>query len=381
MNIISRVAVAAVILGSMALFIVLSGFAGLKDFAIEFTNVFDSDLKVEPNTGKTLTLTPELFKELQAIEGVAAVSKIIEERVFVQYKGKHHIGYLKGVDSHYGSVTPIDSILFVGEWLAPRENEVVMGFGISSKLSAPVRDYGNPIELYVPKPGTGQISSLDPTSAFRTEKVVASGIYEINEDLNSKYLFSDIEFAKSLLGLDSDQASYLEIKLKPNTDQASIIASVRRLFSEGVIIKDRIQQNDALYKMLNSENLFTYLFVSLIAAIAIFNIAGTVIMIILEKRSNIKTLYFMGLTIQEIRKVFLYNGLLMTLIGVCVGLILGSVLVLLQIEFGFVRITASLPYPVKFNVLNLLIVFATILVLGGIASKTASLRVTEKLLS
>ena len=133
--------------------------------------------------------------------------------------------------------------------------------------------------------------------------------------------------------------------------------------------------------MLNSENLFTYLFVSLIAAIAIFNLAGTIIMIILEKRGNIKTLYFLGLTLKEIRKVFFFNGVLMTLIGVIIGLFLGSVLVLLQIQYGFVPITESLPYPVKFNLINLLIVFLTITLLGGMASKIASLRVSQRLLS
>lgn len=381
MNIISRVAIAAVILAAAALFIVLSGFAGLKDFAVEFTNVFDSDLKIEPAKGKTIKLSPKMFQELQSIKGVTAASKIVEERVFVQYEGKHHICYLKGVDQNYQKVTPVDSLLFVGEWFVPNENEVVMGFGISAKLSAPARDYGKPLELYVPKPGVGQINSLDPSSAFNSEKVVASGIYEINEDLNSKYLFSDIHFAKALLNLDENEVSSLEIRTQPEIDQATIIASIKTLFKSDVVIKNRIQQNDALYKMLNAENLFTYLFVSLIAAIAIFNIAGTVIMIILEKRKNIKTLYFMGLGIKEIRKIFFFNGMLMTLLGLTIGLIIGSVVVWLQITYGFVPITPTLPYPVKFEFINLLIVFFTILALGAIASKTASLRVTEKLLS
>lgn len=380
-NIISRVAVAAVILGAAALFIVLSGFAGLKEFAVDFTNVFDSDLKAQPAQGKFLTVSPEQWNQLQKIEGVEVISKIVEERVFVQYEGKHQICYLKGVDANFPKVTPIDSLLFLGEWFLPKENEIVMGFGISSKLSAPIRDYGKFIRLYVPKPGVGDLNSLDPSSVFRSESVVASGVYEINEDLNSKYLFADIAFARSFLGLDSSQVSSLEIKLRPGIEEAKIIPSIRSIFREPLVIKNRIQQNDALYKMLNAENLFTYLFVSLIAAIAIFNIAGTVIMIILEKRNNIKTLYFLGLTIQEIRKIFFYNGLLMTLLGVCVGLFIGSLVVWLQIRYAFVPITPTLPYPVKFQFINLLIVFATILVLGGIASKTASLRVTEKLLS
>jgi lipoprotein-releasing system permease protein len=380
-NIISRIAVIAVILGAMSLFIVLSGFSGLKDFALEFTNVFDSDLKISPLEGKTLKISPEIFAELAQIEGVQAVSKVLEERVFIQYRGKNHIAYIKGVDTNYGKVTPVDSMLFVGEWLVPKSNEVVVGFGISSKLSMPVRDYSNLLEIYAPKPGLGEINTLDPTSAFNSNRLVASGIYEINDDLNSKYIFSDLQLAQNLLSLDSTKVSYIEFKLTPLANELQIKADIRKMFSEELSIKNRIQQNDALYKMLNSENLFTYLFVSLIAAIAIFNLAGTVIMIILEKRKNIKTLFFLGLTIREIRNIFFYNGMLMTLLGVCVGLLLGSIIVLLQLEYGMVPITPSLAYPVKFKWMNLLIVFATILLLGGIASKIASLRVTEKLLA
>lgn len=374
-------AVAAVILGSMALFIVLSGFAGLKDFAVAYTNVFDSDLLIGPNQGKTFLMNSEMFEKVAQTEGVQAVSKIVEERVFIQYEGKHHIAYLKGVDKAYQKVTPTDSLLFLGEWLQPGLNEVVIGFGISAKLSLPVRDYGKPLELYVPKPGTGQINALDPSSAFSEEKVVASGIYEINEDLNSKFVFSDLRFAQQFLGLDSTQISYLEVKVDPNIQEEELVQSLSAILPEGLYFKNRIQQNDALYKMLNAENLFTYIFVSLIAAIAIFNIAGTIIMIILEKRGNIKTLYFMGLTITEIRKIFFYNGLLMTLIGVSIGLLLGTIVVLLQMQYGFVPITPNLPYPVQFKLINLFIVFATIIVLGGLASKMASLRVSEKLLA
>ena len=371
----------AVIIGAMALFIVLSGFAGLKDFALEFTNVFDSDIQISPAKGKTLTISPELYQKLKQVEGVSNFSEIVEERVFLQYQGKSNIAYIKGVDEKYSEITPVDSLLFTGKWMAPNLDEVVVGWGISNKLSMPPNDYGNLLEIYVPKPGTGQINMLDPSSVFSKRKVVASGIYEINEELNSKYVFSEIALARDLLGLDSTKVSSLEFKLDPLISEAAVMEQIATLFSEEIIVKNRMQQNDALYKMLNSENLFTYLFVSLIAAIAIFNLAGTIIMVILEKRSNIRTLYFMGLTIREIRKIFFYNGMLMTLIGATIGLVLGSIIVLLQMKFGFVPITPSLPYPVKFQLINLLIVFSTICGLGWIASKMASLRVTERLLA
>ena len=379
-NIISRIAIGAVILGSMSLFVVLSGFAGLKEFALQYTNFFDSDLKVTPAAGKTLRITEQQFQTIANIEGVAAFSKIVEDRIFVRFNDKNHIAYLKGVDNQYAAVTPLDSLVYLGEWLSPGQNEVVIGFGISSKLSISIRDYGELIELYAPKPGTGQLNMMDPSAAFASERVVASGIYEVNEELNTKYVFTDVDLARKLLSVDSLAISYLELKLSSNASEEQVVSQLRAVIPQEIEIKNRIQQNDALYKMLNSENLFTYLFVSLIAAIAIFNLAGTIIMIILEKRWNIKTLYFMGLTIKDIRKIFFYNGFLMTVLGVIIGLFLGSALVLLQLQFGFVPI-GNLPYPVKFKVINLLIVFATILFLGALASKMASMRVSEKLLS
>lgn len=380
-NIISFIAFIAVVVASLSLFIVLSGFSGLKNFAVQFSSVVDSDLKIFPENGKTIYLSPEIENNLLKIEGVETLSKVIEEKVFIQYKGKNQVAYIKGVDNNYKNVTPIDSLLYIGKWFNEGLDEAVIGFGIASKLAIPVNDYGNLIELYVPKPGTGQVNLIDPSSAFSQKKVVASGIYEINDELNYKYIFTELDLARNLLQLDSITFSSLEIKINTTAKEATIIKNIENTFlKQQVVIKNRFQQNDALYKMLNTENLFTYLFVSLIAAIAIFNITGTLIMIILEKRNNLKTLYSMGLTIEELRRIFFYNGLMLTIFGTFVGLTLGTIIVALQLRYGFVPITPTLAYPVAFSVLNFVMVIVTIIFLGGIASKLASLRVSKALL-
>ena len=378
-NIISKIAISAAVVGSLALFIVLSGFSGLRGYSLQFTNVFDSDLKIYPANGKTFSLSKSSEEKLKKTEGIEAFSKIIEERVFLQYRGKNLIALIKGVDESFKNVIPIDSILFLNKWLTPDKDEVVIGLGISQKLSMGVLDYGNLLEIYVPKPGTGQI--INPTDAFTKRKVVASGMYSVNSDLDSKYVFSDIEFAQSLLKLDATKVSALELKLALNTNSKNIRKELKAVIPDEIIIKNRIQQNDGLYKMLNIENLFVYIFVSLIAAIAIFNIAGTIIMTILEKRRTIKTLSSLGLTIKEIRKIFFYKGMLMTLIGLLIGLLFGIITVFLQQKIGFIPITPSLPYPVKLEFINVVIVFITILVLGGFASKIAATKVSEKLIS
>ena len=378
-NIISKIAISAVVVGSLALFIVLSGFSGLRSYSLQFTTIFDSDLKIYPANGKTFSFSKSSEKELKKMDGVEAFSKIIEERVFLQYRGKNHIALIKGVDENFKNVIPIDSILFLNKWLTPDKDEVVIGLGISQKLSMGVLDYGNLLEIYVPKPGTGQI--INPTDAFTKRKVIASGMYSVNQELDNKYVFSDIEFARSLLKLDTTKVSSLELKLIPNADSKNIRQQLKALIADEIIIKNRIQQNDGLYKMLNIENLFVYIFVRLIAAIAIFNIAGTIIMTILEKRGTINTLSSFGLTIKEIRKIFFYKGVLMTLIGLLIGLFLGIIAVFLQQKIGFIPITPSLPYPVRLELFNVIIVFVTILVLGGFASKIAATRVSEKLIS
>ncbi len=379
-NIITGIAAAGVVVGAMSLFIVLSGFSGLKDFSLQFTNVFDSDLKILPESGKTLTFSEAQRNQLKNIEGIENFSEIIEERIFLHYKGKNHIAYIKGVDSLYANVTQLDSILYYGEWLVPQQNEVVVGLSTIAKLSLGVRDYGEPLEIYVPKPGTGQLNALDPSAAFNKARVVASGVYQVNEDLDAKYVFTDLEFARNLLSLDSSKISSIEMKLLPTASEENVRTEIEKIFSEEILLKNRIQQNDALYKMLNTENIAVYLIFTLVLIIALFNVIGSIIMMVLDKRKNIKTLYNLGASLPEIRRIFFLQGTLMTVLGGLLGIFLGILAVLAQLKFEFVAITSTLPYPVKMDFLNVAIVFITITVLGIIASKIASSRVREKLL-
>ena len=364
----------------MSLFIVLSGFSGLKDFSLQFTNEFDSDLKILPESGKTITFSEAQKAQFHKIEGIQNFSEIIEERVFLHYKGKNHIAYIKGVDSLYGKVTKLDSIMYFGEWFTPKEHQVVVGLSTIAKLSMGVNDYSDLLEIYVPKPGTGQLNALDPSDAFHKENVVVSGVYQVNEDLDTKYVFSDLDFARNLLSLDSTKISSIEMKLSPNASEENVRTQIEKIFPKGIQIKNRIQQNDALYKMLNTENIAVYLIFTLVLIIALFNVIGSIIMMILDKRKNIKTLYNMGASLPEIRRIFFLQGTLMTVLGGLFGIFLGVLAVLAQLKFEFVAITSTLPYPVKLNLINVVVVFVTISVLGIIASKIASNRVREKLL-
>lgn len=371
-NIITIIAAIGVFAGAFSLFIVLSGFAGLKDFSLSFTNEFDPDLKVLPSSGKTFNFSAERAEEFAEIEGVTNFSKIIEERVFLDYKEKNDWALIKGVDENYRQVTNIDTAMVQGSWFADSEAQVVLGHGITRKLGVGVFDYQNILRLWVPRPGKGQVSLTSPDAAFSRQAVVASGIYSVNEELDDKYVFTSLGLARNLLNLDGKSISAIEIKLSPEADQEIIIENISEIFGDEVIIKDRAQLNETLYKMLNTENLAVYLIFTLVIIIALFNVVGSIIMVILDKRENIKTLYSLGATPAQIKQIFFSQGMLMTLFGGSIGLLGAVILIYLQLQFNLVMITPSLPYPVAITAENVLIVIFTIGILGFVASYIAA---------
>lgn len=371
-NIITIIAAVGVFAGAFSLFIVLSGFSGLKDFSLSFTNEFDPDLKVFPASGKTISLSEEEKEKLLKIEGIAASSEVVEERIFLDYKSKNHTAFIKGVDADYQRVNKVDSSLVYGTWLNQSEFQVVVGNGISRLLSLSAFDYNNLLDIMVPRPGKGQITN--PTSAFNRESVIVTGIYSVNEELDNKYVFSNIAFARELLELEENEISALEVRLKPEADADKISSEINKVFDQEVIIKNRAQLNETLYKMLNTENLAVYLIFTLVLIIALFNVVGSIIMVILDKRENIQTLYSLGASAASIKNIFFIQGALMTIVGGFMGVLFALILVYLQLEFSLVMITPSLPYPVSITLENVLLVLVTIGILGMTASYIAASR-------
>lgn len=377
-NIINGIAALGVVVGSMALFVVLSVFSGLKEFSLSFTNEFDPDLKITSTYGKSFLLTTEQELGLQKIQGLSSSSKVIEERVLFLFDGKEQVTYIKGVDSVFEKVNPIQKIIYQGQWLENHTNQVVVGYGICQKLSMGLFDFNHPFEVFVPKAGRGAIEN--PDEAFNRCKLAPVGIYAVNEDLDSKFVFADLTLTQALLEFKPNQISGIECKLKPGADEQKVIQELERLFPKNTAIKTRAQLNDSLYKMLNTENIAVYLIFTLVIIVALFNLVGALIMMILDKKHNLKTLYNLGAEIKHLRSIFLFQGALLSIVGGCVGLVLGIAVVLLQQQFQWVMITPNLAYPVVFSVQNILIVLATIFSLGLIASWIASSRVTQKLL-
>lgn len=377
-NIITYIAIIGVIVGAASLFIVLSGFDGLKNFTLEFSTLIDPDLKASPIKGKTFTLSEDTEQQIKAIEDIEAYSKIIEERVLMSFDNNNHTGILKGVDRNYSRVNSVDSILYNGTWLTPGTNQVVSGWGISNKLNMGVLNFGKRLTLYVPKAGKGQIKSVK--EAFNAVTAINIGIFDINENLNNSHLFSSIEFARDLLNLKNNAVSSLEFKFKKGAKEKEVRQKLQAVLGDNITFKNREQLNDALYKMLKTENLAVYLIFTLVLIIALFNIIGSLIMMILDKKGNLKTLFNIGATVNQIRHIFFLQGALMTVIGGIIGIVIGFIVVVLQDNYALLLITPSIAYPVDLSLKNVIIVFLTISILGVIASKIASVRITKELI-
>jgi len=379
-NIITIIAAIGVFAGAFSLFIVLSGFSGLRDFSLSFSNEFDPDLKVFPKEGKVINVSEDQIQQIQQIKKITSFSRIIEERVILSYKSKEQPAFIKGVDEQYRSVNQIDSAIVFGTWLTSSEPQVVIGNGLSRILDVGTFNYQNLLKIMVPKPGKGAITMTNLQDAFSSRQTIVSGIYSVNEELDDKYVFTHLNFAKDLLNLEENEYSAIEFKLTPEASLEEVTDELNAIFKGKTLIKTRAELNDALNKMLNSENLFVYLIFTLVLTIALFNVVGSIIVMILDKRENIKTLHSLGATPKQIKNIFFFQGMLMTGLGGIVGLMVAVILIFLQMKYDLVMITPNLPYPVAMKFKNILIVLITIFTLGFIASYIAAGR-SKKALS
>ncbi|MEY8020424.1 ABC transporter permease [Muriicola sp. SD30] len=377
-NVINFITFLVIVIGSAALFIVLSGFAGLKTFSLSFSETFDPSLKAEPLTGKYFTLTEEQKGQLQQIEGVTTFSAELEERVYLTYKQKSHVAWIKGVDSSYARATHIDSALYWGNWAIDNQQGVI-GLGIANMLGLVINDYRNPLIVLAPKPGKGSPSLQ--AKPYNQLALVPSGVYAVEENLDRKYVFTDLPLVQALLERTSNEISGINFELAEDVNPKDVRTEIEQVLGTGVVLKNREEQNSTLYRMLNTENLATYLIFTLVLIIALFNVVGAIIMMILDKQQNSRTLYSLGTTVKEIRRIYFLQGVLVTGLGGLLGIFLASLLIWSQLLFGWLKITPSLAYPVEYRALDVLIVLGTIVVLGVIASKIASSRVNKKLLA
>lgn len=375
-NIITFIASFGVIVGALALFVVLSGLSGLRTFSYNLLEVSDPDLKITASKGKSFIITEDFLKTISNTKNIDEYTTVIEERVFLQYNNKNEIAYIKGVESNYTNINQVDSTLYTGTWLDDEyENLAVIGNGISRKLSLGILNYGEPLSIMIPKSGTGFIN---PNNPFYKVDVQVSGIYSGTEEFENKFVFTAINLARKLLKYQKGEATAVEIKLNNIQDSEIIAENLQEKLGDNYSVKTKAQLNEVYFKVLNTESFVIYLIFILIIIIALFNLIGAIIMMIIDKKKNLNTLYNLGVTVDKIKLVFVIQGFLLTLFGMCIGLGLGIILVLLQKQFGLFMITQNLAYPIEFQFKNLFIVIITITILGFVASKIASSRISKK---
>jgi lipoprotein-releasing system permease protein len=288
-----------VIFGSMLLLVILSGFAGLKTFTLSYVSSIDPEFKIFPKTGKRILITQEQLNKLDANVNIASYSKIVEEKVFLEFKGTTELATIKGVDANYTNTVSIDSSLTLGQWLTPQSFETVMGELLAYKLKLGVFDFDN-LKLIVPKPGKSQSIK----KSINTELAKNVGQISVNDVYNNEYVFSSIEFAQKLLSFDSNTITNIEFKTIPDVDEALFREELNVIFNNSVNIKNKAQLNDAIHKMLNTENIAVYLIFTLILIIAMFNLIGSIIMMIIDKKQDLIVLSNLGTPIKDIKQIF-----------------------------------------------------------------------------
>ena len=355
-----------IIISSASLFIVLSAFDGLKTFGLSFSNKFDADYELSPLNGKYLNVSPEIISEINTLEEIIEVAPQIEEKVFLSFKEKNQVAVLKGVDSSYNKVIPIKDLVMIGDWIDNDNSKTVIGYGISSKLGLGVYDYSSFLKISVPRNNNSSVLNLNP---FKSLPLIVVGLYQINEELDNKYIFTSLSFAKNLLNLKGNQYTNLIIKTIDNINKKKLEEKINLIVEEKTKLTSRLEKNAALFKMLNTENIAVYFIFSLVMIISLFNLVGSLIMMILNKKKEMKILIAMGVSNKNLSQIFYFIGLIICFVGGIIGLSLGSLLVFIQKYSSIINVPGTnLSYPVEFNIKNIIVVFLTLIILGSISS-------------
>jgi lipoprotein-releasing system permease protein len=366
-NIISAVSVAGVAVGTMALIIILSVFNGLEGMVNKIFNTFDPDLIITIAEGKVFTPDSASLIRLSEIKEISAYSLTLEDNIALEYGDRQSVATMKGVDDNFKDVTDIDSSMVEGEFRLKTKNggaEAVVGLGVAKYLGLNI-NFITPISIWVPRRTAG--NSLNSEKALIHKYIFPSGIFGVEQEYDSKYLFVPIEFSRELLEYDN-QISSVEIRLKNYLSEPKTRKEVEKIFGKEYIIKNRMEQQAIFYKVMRSERLAIFFILTLILVIASFNIIGSLTMLIIEKERDIEILKSLGADNNLIQKIFIFEGWLISIFGAFSGLILGFIICWLQQRFGLVKLNSESlimqSYPVVIKLQDFIIVPVTVLLIG-----------------
>ena len=345
-NIISRSASFVLAIAVCSFFVVLSVFSGLKNFGDSYSRAFDPEIKISPKNSKHFKTAELNFKKIEKVEGVAFLSKQIEEKVLVQNEENNSFAYLIGVDENYSSVVEIDSVISLGKWIDPSSAnlEALVSYALADNLNLGLFNYGGGMSVSVPsKNKTNSFFKKTSPSSF----YMISSIFITSDTFNQKTIFTSVSFVLKLLGLCSEMVTSFIVNTTPTSNFSYVSSKIKDIVGDKASVKTRKELNETYYKMLNSEELILNFVLGLILIVAMFNTIGAVIILVIEKKKNIKTLHKLGAYPADIRQVFFKHGLLLSYSGGSIGLLIGCLIVFLQEKFSLIYLAGtSIPYPV-----------------------------------
>ncbi|MHA6696229.1 ABC transporter permease [Chryseobacterium sp. A321] len=349
-----------------SMFIIVSVFTGLEDLNKALISDLHADITISSSSEKQLKDPVLITKLLEKQKEVEAYSKLIEEKVYLNYGGVGEIAYLRAVDSNYTKVNPIDKRIFFGKLPDLRKgNEVILENNLDNRLAIPVGETLKPAFIYMPKPGVGLINS--EADIFEKQEIIATGVFPGNDQLDN-YIIAPISLAQSLLGTSNESAYKIVAKLHDPTRASSVKAALKKQMGSEYQINTKNEENAAFWKMINTEKLMIYLIFSLVILITTFNLAGAIIILQLDKKRQAMSLISLGFPRAHLRKIYFYTGVLIVVIGILLGLAIGTILCVIQMQTGLFKAGIELPFPVRITLENYFIVAGVALVFGLLVS-------------
>ena len=368
-HIISWVSLLGVAIGTTALILVLSVFNGFEDLVQKMYNSFDPHLKITASEGKVFN--PEKISAVLDNPEFEYFSYILEEKVLLKYQEKEFIATVKGVDQAYQELTNFDSLLVNGRYINSYENKnvAVIGSGVAFHLSIGLGTMFEQLQVFVPNRNSKTL--LSPQTVFKQGSLLPVGVFSIQAELDQEYIITPLAFIQQLAERGNN-ISAVEIKLTNVDRMLAIQEQLITALGDDFIVKNRFEQQDFLYKILNTEKLVVFLILAFIMIIATFNIIGALSMLMLDKQKDIRTLRSLGCTVQDIQSVFFRKSILTILLGIGIGLFIGLGLAFLQQTFGLIEMGGGSfvieDYPVAIVFIDVIIVILTVFVIGLLAS-------------
>ena len=370
-NVISAISVAGIMLASFALICTLSVFNGFHNLVESLFKDFDPEIKVVPTGRKFFNMDDERILKASSLDFIEMNTFTLEEQALISFKSKQEIVMIKGVEDSYHDLVNIENLL-KGNGIFMLKDEVynygIMGIGLMNRLNCGINP-PYPFQLYVPKK-EGQISISNPATSFNHANIYSPGvIFRVEQEkYDDNYVIISLELAQQLTDRENE-ASALEIKTKEGTSIRKAIRNLKSVLGPDFDVQDRIRQQQDVFKVFKLEKFISYLFLTFILLIACFNIIGSLIMLIVEKQQDAGLLESMGASKKTIERIFITNGVLISLIGAVSGLILGVIAVLLQQKYGFISLGSQGSfivdaYPVNIQIKDIILVLVTVLVVS-----------------